>query len=122
MSKPLFYGKSVEQLGFDPQALEAKYEAEKQKRTREDGGAQYTELLEAFHHTANRDPVEKDVQVVIVGGGYGGLLCAVELIQKGVKNIVIVEKGGDFGGTWYFNKYPGTFSMRIFAPNSSHAA
>jgi cyclohexanone monooxygenase len=42
-----------------------------------------------------------------VGGGFGGLLAAARLREAGVKDIRIIEKGGDFGGTWYWNRYPG---------------
>lgn len=47
-----------------------------------------------------RDPVEQTAQVVIIGGGYGAQLVAVRLIEAGVKDIKIIEKAGDFGGTW----------------------
>ena len=45
--------------------------------------------------------------MVIVGGGFGGMLTAVNLIRQGIRDFRIVEKGGDFGGTWYWNRYPG---------------
>lgn len=44
---------------------------------------------------------------MIVGGGFGGLLAAARLRQAGVRSIRVIEKGGDFGGTWYWNRYPG---------------
>ena len=44
---------------------------------------------------------------VIVGGGFGGLLAAARLQKVGITNIRIIEKAGDFGGTWYWNRYPG---------------
>ena len=54
-----------------------------------------------------RDPEIADVDVVIVGGGFGGMLEAANLRKLGVDNFRIIEKGGDFGGTWYWNRYPG---------------
>ena len=45
--------------------------------------------------------------VLIIGGGLGGLLAGCRLREQGVEKIRIVEKGGDFGGTWYWNRYPG---------------
>ena len=54
-----------------------------------------------------RKPLTDAVDVVIVGGGFGGLLAAARLRESGVKDIRIIEKGGDFGGTWYWNRYPG---------------
>ncbi|KXT05795.1 hypothetical protein AC578_1005 [Pseudocercospora eumusae] len=46
---------------------------------------------------------------VIVGAGFGGILFAVNLIKAGFKadNILIVDPAGGFGGTWYWNRYPG---------------
>ena len=29
------------------------------------------------------------------------------LSEAGVTDVRIIEKGGDFGGTWYWNRYPG---------------
>ncbi|TKA62739.1 hypothetical protein B0A55_09042, partial [Friedmanniomyces simplex] len=56
-------------------------------------------------------PVEANshIKTIIVGGGFGGLLFAVRMIQKGfsVDDILIVEPAGGFGGTWYWNRYPG---------------
>ena len=43
----------------------------------------------------------------MIGGGFGGLLAGARLRERGVENIRIIEKGGDFGGTWYWNRYPG---------------
>src|SRR5204863_1962674 len=54
-----------------------------------------------------RKPLTDAVDVVIVGGGFGGLLAAARLREAGVKDIRIIEKGGDFGGTWYWNRYLG---------------
>ncbi|EUC39437.1 hypothetical protein COCMIDRAFT_63297, partial [Bipolaris oryzae ATCC 44560] len=49
------------------------------------------------------------IKFLITGGGHAGLLIAARLIQQGFSSseIVIVEKGGGFGGTWYWNRYPG---------------
>jgi len=43
----------------------------------------------------------------VVGGGFGGLLTGARLREAGVQDVRIIEKGGDFGGTWYWNRYPG---------------
>ena len=45
--------------------------------------------------------------VIIVGGGFAGMLTAIDLAKHGITNFRIVEKAGDFGGTWYWNRYPG---------------
>ena len=47
------------------------------------------------------------MDVAIIGGGFGGLLSGARLRQAGIRDIRIIEKGGDFGGTWYWNRYPG---------------
>src|SRR5262249_42705637 len=48
-----------------------------------------------------------DIDVAIVGGGFSGMLAATRLQERGVTNLRIIESGGDFGGTWYWNRYPG---------------
>jgi cyclohexanone monooxygenase len=47
------------------------------------------------------------VTVAVIGGGLAGLLIGARLKEAGVDDVRIVEKGGDFGGTWYWNRYPG---------------
>ena len=54
-----------------------------------------------------RDPIVEDTTVVVVGGGFAGMLTAIDLKKHGIDDIRIVEKAGDFGGTWYWNRYPG---------------
>ncbi|HEY5290292.1 MAG TPA: NAD(P)/FAD-dependent oxidoreductase [Caulobacteraceae bacterium] len=104
------------ELGFDPKALRAKYRAERDKRLRADGNEQYVKIEGAFARYLEdpyvepgftRAPLADEVDVVIVGGGFGGLLAGARLREAGVKDIRIIEKGGDFGGTWYWNRYPG---------------
>ena len=103
-------------LDFDPGALRAKYEAERDKRLRADGNDQYVEVKGDFQHYIDdpyieapivRGPLTDAVDALVIGGGFGGLLAAARLREAGVEKIRIVEKGGDFGGTWYWNRYPG---------------
>ena len=47
------------------------------------------------------------IDALIIGGGIGGLLAAVRIQKIGLHNIRIIDKAGDFGGTWYWNRYPG---------------
>ena len=54
-----------------------------------------------------REPVDDEVEVLFIGGGFSELLTAARLRQRGVESIRIVERGGDVGGTWYWNRYPG---------------
>ncbi len=56
---------------------------------------------------AEREPLFDEVTVAFVGGGFAGLVTGARLKQAGVDDVRIIEKGGDFGGTWYWNRYPG---------------
>ena len=103
-------------LDFNPETLREKYRSERDKRRRDDGNAQYQQVAGDFTHYVDdpyidkiiiRDPLEDEVDVIIVGGGFGGLITGARLREAGVKYIRVIEKGGDFGGTWYWNRYPG---------------
>jgi len=103
-------------LGFDPDALRAKYRAERDKRLRLDGNDQYIEVKGALARYVEdpyvapgftRTPLTDEVEVVVIGGGFGGLLAGARLREAGIEDIRVIEKGGDFGGTWYWNRYPG---------------
>jgi len=103
-------------LGFDPDALRAKYREERDKRIRADGNDQYLEVKGALAHFVDdpyvepgfaRAPLTDGVEVVVIGGGFGGLLAAARLREAGIDDVRIIEKAGDFGGTWYWNRYPG---------------
>ena len=54
-----------------------------------------------------RDPINDTVEVLFIGGGFSALLTSARLRERGVESIRIVERGGDVGGTWYWNRYPG---------------
>jgi len=103
-------------LPFDPDALRRKYREERDKRLRAEGNEQYRALTGELAHYLDdperdpdytRDPMVDDVDVIIVGGGFSGLLAGARLREAGLERIRIVETGGDFGGTWYWNRYPG---------------
>jgi len=101
---------------FDPDALREKYRAERDKRLRADANEQYINVTGAYAHFLDdpyvepgftRDPIFDEVEVAVIGGGFGGLLAGARLREAGVEDVRIIEKGGDFGGTWYWNRYPG---------------
>jgi len=102
-------------LGFDPAALKARYLAERDKRVRQDGNEQYLNVAGQFAHylddpyteRAERAPVKDHVEVAVIGGGFGGMLAAARLRKAGFSDIRMIETGGAFGGTWYWNRYPG---------------
>ena len=96
-------------------ALRAKYRDERNKRLRDDGNEQYIEATGRFAHLLDdpyvarveREPLLDEVTVAIIGGGFSGLVTGARLKQAGVTDIRIIEGGGDFGGAWYWNRYPG---------------
>ena len=103
------------QLDFDPDALREKYRLERDLRLRADANEQYVEVAGRFAHylddpyvaPVERGPLHDNVDVAVIGGGFGGLLAGARLREAGVEDIRVIEKGGDFGGTWYWNRYPG---------------
>ncbi|OBF80094.1 monooxygenase [Mycobacterium sp. 852002-51163_SCH5372311] len=101
---------------IDLDALREKYRQEREKRLRPEGSKQYIELVDDFAdyyetdpHSPPlvRDPISEDIDVAVLGGGFGGLLCAAYLKKAGVEDVRIIELGGDFGGVWYWNRFPG---------------
>jgi hypothetical protein len=100
---------------LDADAITAKYKEEREKRLREDGVAQFKQTEGSLAHFKAdpwaaplvREAIEKETKVLIIGGGFGGLVTAVNLKENGITDFLLVEKGGDFGGTWYWNQYPG---------------
>ncbi|MEO6794823.1 MAG: NAD(P)/FAD-dependent oxidoreductase [Mycobacterium sp.] len=101
---------------FDPDTLRDKYIRERQRRLRSDGVAQYVEVAGRFAQFAQdpwadpkftREPLTDEVDVAIVGAGFGGLLTGARLRELGVGSIRLIDKAADVGGTWYWNRYPG---------------
>ena len=110
--------------GIDKESLRRRYAEERDKRLRPDGNDQYVRITGEFGHylddphtpRTDRAPLTDHRTVVCVGGGFAGLVVGARLREAGV-DVRIVEKGGGFGGTWYWNRYPGaqcdTASMEI---------
>ncbi len=100
---------------FDPDELRDRYRSERDKRIRADGNDQYVEMegeFDAYLGDPYAVPVSRPaladrVTTAVIGGGLAGLLVGARLKEAGVDDVRIVEKGGDFGGTWYWNRYPG---------------
>ena len=99
----------------DKQALIAKYVAERDKRLRADGNAQYVRLTGRFSDyledpytpQVEREPKTDHVTFAFIGGGFAGLVTGARLVEAGITDVRILDKAGDFGGTWYWNRYPG---------------
>ena len=101
---------------IDKEALRAKYAEEREKRLRPDGNDQYLRIAgtslahyvdDPYTPVVEREPVTDHVDVALVGGGFAGLIAGARLREAGVEKIRVIDKAGDFGGTWYWNRYPG---------------
>ncbi len=94
--------------------IRRKYEEERLKRVRPEGNAQYVPLkvykdydADPFTPWTERPAQTVETDVLIVGAGWGGMATAAFLRKNGVNDFRIIDKAGDFGGTWYWNRYPG---------------
>ncbi len=92
---------------------QAKYRAYKEARR---GAADYMTIEGEFSaylkDVYSADPVPREAltdscEVLVVGAGFAGLLLWFRLRQAGFVDVRFCEKGGDVGGTWYWNRYPG---------------
>ncbi|KAA1242890.1 NAD(P)/FAD-dependent oxidoreductase, partial [Mycobacterium simiae] len=101
---------------LDVDTLRQKYAEERARRLRPEGIAQYIEIAGEFAQFADdpwaeesftREPITDEVDVGIIGAGFGGLLTGVRLRQLGVERITLIDRAADVGGTWYWNRYPG---------------
>ncbi len=101
---------------FDPEAVRAKYAAERDKRLTPGRGVihdlrheeQFAEYLrDPFTPFVDREPVSDDVDVAIIGAGMSGVVVGAKLREAGLRDIVLIDKAGGIGGTWYWNRYPG---------------
>ena len=96
-------------------AARAKYTQERERRVRPDGLGQYRRLvsdptaarLDPFTERVERPPLTDHVDALVIGAGLGGLQTAIRLRQAGLERIRLIDDGGDVGGTWYWNRYPG---------------
>ena len=105
-----------ESSSLDVAALRARYQSERERRLRSDGIEQYIDVAGDFSSYARdpwaeerveREPLFDDVDVALVGAGFGGLLTGARLRELGVDKIRLIDKAADVGGTWYWNRYPG---------------
>jgi cyclohexanone monooxygenase len=108
--------KVLGELPFDCNELRSKYDRERDKRILEQGNAQYVPTMGKFEHFDHdpwmptgltRPPIVEHTEVIVAGAGFGGLLAGARLTEAGFRDIRIIDEAGDFGGTWYWNRYPG---------------
>ena len=92
---------------------QSKYRAFKEVRR---GAADYMRMEGEFshylqdHYTAGpvpRESLSDECEILVVGAGFAGLLLWYKLQAAGFQDVRFCEKGGDVGGTWYWNRYPG---------------
>jgi cyclohexanone monooxygenase len=104
----------VDPSGLNFEELRERYARERERREVA-GDRRYRDIAEVspdlvadpYTVPTPRDPISDEVDVLVVGGGFGGLLTAARLREAGVAKVRIVEAGGDVGGAWYWNRYPG---------------
>lgn len=102
-------------VDFDPAQIRQRYADERAKRLKPENLGQFqglSDILELdsgdpYTESVVREPIIEEIEVAVLGGGFGGLLAGAHLIRNGVTDFRIIEQGGDFGGTWYWNRYPG---------------
>lgn len=102
-------------VDFDPAQIRQRYVDERANRLKPENLGQFqgiSDVLELdsgdpYAEPVVREPVIEEVEVAVLGGGFGGLLAGAHLTRNGVTDFRIIEQGGDFGGTWYWNRYPG---------------
>jgi len=95
--------------------LHARYRAERDKRLRPDGNEQYLEptgrfsnlLDDPWSEPSEREAINEELDVVIIGAGFAGLAVGARLAEAGVTDVRLVDAAGGVGGTWYWNRYPG---------------
>ncbi len=101
---------------FDIPTLRAKYAAERDKRLNADRTNQYVRPTGAFQAVYQHDPhmpyiereaISEEIDVAILGAGWGGIMAAVHCADASITNVRNIDQAGDFGGVWYWNRYPG---------------
>jgi hypothetical protein len=101
---------------IDVAAMKSKYAIERERRMRKEGQEQYVKPSEDFAYTYEgdpytpvtpREPVSRDIDVVILGGGWSGIMAGIQLRKAGIDDFCNIDHAGDFGGVWYWNRYPG---------------
>jgi cation diffusion facilitator CzcD-associated flavoprotein CzcO len=105
----------TDSVDMSPEELRERYKVEREKRLRIDGEDQYLEPTGRFAHLTEdpyveqtyRTPRTEEVTVAIIGGGFAGLTTGARLKEAGIEDIILIEGGGDVGGVWYWNRYPG---------------
>ena len=106
-------------LDIDIAAIEQRYREERERRLRADNAEQFISvgsskkleekyfLDDPYTPVQEREPENIDIDFLVVGGGWVGMVTGARLKEAGYENIRILDGAGDFGGVWYWNRYPG---------------
>ena len=103
-------------IPFDPAALKRRYAEERARRVRPEGKAQYRAVFEDLPDMLAdpfspppepRDAINAEYDALVVGAGMSGIMSAAALVKNGVESLCVLDGAADFGGTWYWNRYPG---------------
>jgi len=104
------------ETSFDQEAIHRKYAEERSKRMIE-GRAAARDLSvdenfssyrdDPFTPYAERDPIDDEIDVAIIGAGIAGVLAGADLRTAGIEGTRLIDGAGGIGGTWYWNRYPG---------------
>lgn len=101
---------------LDIPALKERYRRERDKRIRKEGQYQYVQPVDDFSDAYEADPytpispreqLSEDIDVAVLGGGWSGILAGIHLRRVGISSFRNIDHAGDFGGVWYWNRYPG---------------
>lgn len=108
--------KREQSLPVDAERLRARYEAERNKRINSAGTDQYIFAEGKFAEFADdpyagpptpRAALQEDLDILVIGAGFGGLQLGAALRHENIGNFRVLDVAADFGGTWYWNRYPG---------------
>jgi cyclohexanone monooxygenase len=101
---------------IDIAAIRQRYREERDTRLRPEGQEQYVKTQDDYAASYEADPhmpvrprppIFEDLDVAILGAGISGIMAGVHLRNAAVANFRHIEHAGDFGGVWYWNRYPG---------------
>ncbi len=94
--------------------LRTRYRAERDQRLMERGGEQWISmrgfgdhLADPYTEVPDREPFHDEVEVAFIGAGLASLTIGARLRMAGITDVRLIDKAGDVGGTWYWNRYPG---------------
>lgn len=101
---------------IDVEAMTLRYAHERERRLRKQGQNAYVpprggklpdHAFDPYTEIAPREPFVDAIDVLVLGAGFGGVLAGYHLTKAGVTDFRLIDTAGDFGGVWYWNRYPG---------------